>query len=321
VIRKKDKATILISNSMEGYLSLLPFSIGFLSMFLCIIIYLCIVLSIYYTKQFLAFVAILVCVRPFLEIIQNTLILFFREYYEKIKDNIRKLFIIKGNLTIQKQAIYSFHPHGLYCYTIVFYMFNMLSDWPYKNIKFLIRDVIYEIVICISKTLDIFKESMKYIVSSDYASIDSVLKEGKSLSLCLGGQTEMLHLTDYKIVAKVKGRRGIFKMAIENGVPIVPVLIYGENELSGNVYAVNIPIFHLTFTIPSKRFFNNIISAINGSLKDKIYTYVGDPIEVGEARVPTEEEIVTLRERYIQALHELYKNTKPEGYAEHLEII
>jgi len=306
---------------MEGYVSLFPFSIGFICLFLFIIIYVCIVFSIYYTKQFLAFVGILVCARPFLDIIQNTLILFFKKHYEKIKENLRESFILKGNLTIEKQAIYIFHPHGLYSYTIVFYMFNSLSDWPYKNIKFLIRDVIYNTLICISNTFDIFKESAKYMVSSDYASIQSVLKEGKSLSLCLGGQTEMFHLTDYKIVANVEGRRGIFKLSIETGVPIVPVLVYGENELSGDVYGVKIPFFNLTFTIPSKRFFKNIVSAMNASLKHTIYTHVGDPIEVGEGRVATEEEIVSLRERYIQALNDLYKNTKPEGYAEHLEII
>jgi len=309
------------SNSMEGYMSLLPFSIGFILLFIFIIIYLCIVLSIYYTKQFFAFVAILVCVRPFLDIIQNTLILFFKKHYEKIKENLRESFILKGNLTIEKQAIYIFHPHGAYSYSITFNILNPLSDWPYKNIKLLIRDVMYDMIIFISRTLDIFKEYMKYLVSSHYASIQSVLKEGKSLSLCLGGQTEMFHLTDYKIVANVKGRRGIFKLSIETGVPIVPVLVYGENELSGKVYAVKIPFFNLTFTIPSKRFFTNVISLMNASLKDKVYTYVGDPIEVGEARSPTEEEIVSLRERYIQALHDLYKNTKPEGYAEHLEII
>ena len=300
---------------MEGYLSLLPFSIIFFILFLFVIIYLCIVLSIYYTKQFLAFVGILVCVRPLLDLIPNTLILLFREHYEKIKENIRKLFITKGNLTIKRQAIYSFHPHGASASSLSFNILNPLSDWPYKNIKLILRDIMYEILI------SIFKELNNYVVSSNYASIKDVLKQGKSLSLYLGGQTEMFHLTDYKIVAKVKGRRGIFKMAIENGVPIVPVLVYGENELTGNVYRVKIPILNITLTIPSKRFFKNIASVMNGSLKDKIYTHVGDPIEVGEARTPTEEEIVSLRERYIEALHELYKNTKPEGYAEDLEII
>ena len=309
------------SNSMEGYLSVFPFSIGFICLFLFIIVYVCIVFSIYYTKQFLAFVGILVCVRPFLDLIQNMLILFFREHYEKIKQNLRESFILKGNLTIEKQAIYSFHPHGASASSLSFNILNPLSDWPYKNIRLLIRDVIYYMIIFISRTFDIFKEYTKYLVSSHYASIKSILKEGKSLSLYLGGQTEMFHLTDYKIVAKVKGRRGIFKMAIENGVPIVPVLVYGENELTGNVYRVKIPILNITLTIPSKRFFKNIASVMNGSLKDKIYTHVGDPIEVGEARTPTEEEIVSLRERYIEALHELYKNTKPEGYAEDLEII
>ena len=300
---------------MEGYLSLLPFSVIFFILFLFVIIYLCIVLSIYYTKQFLAFIGILVCVRPLLDLIPNTLILLFREHYEKIKENIRKLFITKGNLTIKRQAIYSFHPHGASASSLSFNILNPLSDWPYKNIKLILRDIMYEILI------SIFKELNNYVVSSNYASIKDVLKQGKSLSLYLGGQTEMFHLTDYKIVAKVKGRRGIFKMAIENGVPIVPVLVYGENELTGNVYRVKIPILNIKLTIPSKRFFKNIASVMNGSLKDKIYTHVGDPIEVGEARTPTEEEIVSLRERYIEALHELYKNTKPEGYAEHLEII
>ena len=300
---------------MEGYLSLLPFSIIFFILFLFVIIYLCIVLSIYYTKQFLAFVGILVCIRPLLDLIQNTLILFFRKHYEKIKENIRKLFITKGNLTIKRQAIYSFHPHGASASSLSFNICNQESDWPYKNIKLILRDITYEILI------SIFKELNNYIVSSNYASIKDVLKQGKSLSVYLGGQTETHHIHDYKIIAKVKGRRGIFKMAIENGVPIVPVLVYGENELSGNVYTVKIPILNIRLNMCSKRFFNNLISAINGSLKHKIYTYVGDPIEVGEAREPTEEEIVNLREIYIQALHDLYKNTKLKGYAEHLEII
>jgi len=296
VIRKNIGRTIMPSNSMEGYLSVFPFSIGFICLFLFIIVYVCIVFSIYYTKQFLAFVGILVCVRPFLDLIQNMLILFFREHYEKIKQNLRESFILKGNLTIEKQAIYSFHPHGASASSLSFNILNPLSDWPYKNIRLLIRDVIYYMIIFISRTFDIFKEYTKYLVSSHYASIKSILKEGKSLSLYLGGQTEMFHLTDYKIVAKVKGRRGIFKMAIENGVPIVPVLVYGENELTGNVYTVKIPILNITLNTCSKRFYNNVMSAINGSLKHKIYTHVGDP-------------------------NNLYKNTKPEGYAEHLEII
>ena len=56
-------------------------------------------------------------------------------------------------------------------------------------------------------------------------------------------------------------------------------------------------------------------------LDDKIHTYIGDAIETGEARVATPADIKALRDKYIDALKKLYKDTRPEEYEEEIAIM
>ena len=56
-------------------------------------------------------------------------------------------------------------------------------------------------------------------------------------------------------------------------------------------------------------------------LDDKIYTHIGDTIDVGEARTATPIEIKELRNKYITALQKLYKDTRSVDYEEDIVII
>ena len=155
----------------------------------------------------------------------------------------------------------------------------------------------------------------------------NTLDEGKSLGVSLGGTAEIAHLYKNKIVAVVKSRKGIFRMAIESGVQIVPVIIYGENDIFQQMYSYGIlERFAKLFGIknlpcPSLQSIIKWVSIYYTPLEEKVLTYIGDPIEVGEARVATEKEIDDLRKKYICGLHALYNKTKPANYKEGLEIM
>ena len=56
-------------------------------------------------------------------------------------------------------------------------------------------------------------------------------------------------------------------------------------------------------------------------LDKKIVTHIGNPIEVGEARTPTSDDINELRTKYMEALRTLYKDTKPDDYEDDIVFV
>lgn len=156
------------------------------------------------------------------------------------------------------------------------------------------------------------------VISSDYQTIKKTLQKGDSVSLMLGGVREMNLTEPNKITVYVKQRKGIFKMAAEIGVPLVPVITYGENELFPRTDNTIITSFNdwlhsylrLSIPVPSWRSLLNWFEISYKPLKP-IKTYVGGPI------THTDPDI--LKENYIKALHDLFDKTSPPDYK--LEII
>jgi hypothetical protein len=261
--------------------------------------------------------------KPIFELIDYLISTLFENSIKKIKENLRESFIVKGNFDIKEQAIYSFHPHGVLCVTATLHASNNITNitnWPYKNMKLTAHKFVAE--------LPLVKDIISYcLVSSRYNLMKNVLNEGESLGISLGGTVESGYLDKDKIVAVVKSRKGIFKMAIETGVQIVPVLVYGENDNFQQMYSFGLfELFAKCIGINRLPFpsFQSIIkwfSIYYKPLDEKVITCIGDPIEVGEARVATEKEIDDLREKYISALHDLYNKTKPANYKGPLEVI
>jgi 2-acylglycerol O-acyltransferase 2 len=281
------------------------------------------------TNTILCFMLILLSVtgcistKPIFELIDYLISTIFENHIKKIKDNLRESFVVKGNFDIKKQAIYSFHPHGVLCVTATLHASNNITNitnWPYKNMKLTAHKFVAELPL----VKDIISSSL---VSSRYNLMKNVLNEGNSLGISLGGTVESAYLDKNKIVAVVKSRKGIFKMAIESGVPIVPVLVYGENDNFEQMYSFGLfELFAKCIGInrlpcPSFQSIIKWCSIYYKPLDEKVLTYIGDPIEVGEARVATEKEIDDLREKYILGLHDLYNKTKPANYKEGLEIM
>jgi hypothetical protein len=64
-------------------------------------------------------------------------------------------------------------------------------------------------------------------VSTDYFPMKETLLNNVSVSIAAGGMREML----YEDTAILEKRRGIFKMALETGTPLVPIVSVNENSL------------------------------------------------------------------------------------------
>jgi len=237
-----------------------------------------------------------------------------------VKKNIRETFIVKGNITHTKQAIFLLHPHGIFSLTHAFHIGTDFTDWPYKNI----RGVLHLFITTMPFMFDFMDE--KKMVDSTYSHMKEALQKGDSMSMCLGNFTEGRYTHDTRITAIIKKRSGIFKMAIETGVPLIPVISYGEQSMFKQTNTFGFLEFiskkiGIQLNCPSYSCIKEWFSIYKKPLDKKVYTHIGDPIDVGEARTPTSKEIEELRNRYIVALQELYRATRPIDYEDEIVII
>jgi hypothetical protein len=205
------------------------------------------------------------------------------------------------------QYIYSCHPHGL------------IAAAPY--IHYGLRQNIATVT---TPIIADFPLLMKYlspkigIISSNKSTIKEHLGAGKSLAVVLGGAREAIS-TRPREMRLCADRIGIFKMAIEMQIPIVPVLTYGENEMFSVNYKFG-GLFgrfqqwiytkaHGIWAFPNIR---EIIRWLNGDIT--LRTFSGAPIEPGN-------NWEDLREQYKIALENLYKETRPSDYAPEIKWV
>jgi 1-acyl-sn-glycerol-3-phosphate acyltransferase len=157
-------------------------------------------------------------------------------------------------------------------------------------------------------------------IPSDYSSIKRALAH-KSIAIGLGGVDEMSKVNGKNLEFIIRKRKGIFKIALETGSPIVPVISYGENEifpetentflraLNSNLYQL----FRCKLPFPSFRSAYNWSRIMREPL-EPIHTYTGKPVHVKKIDEPTEKDIKELRDIYIAALEDLFKETNKGDY-------
>jgi len=242
---------------------------------------------------------------------------------DRIIENLRASFPVEVKGTLPPQGIYLFHPHGIIS---IAHMMNIgvksVSNWPVKAIR---GTNLYSLWY----SFGIREMSDGAFVPVRYADMKNVLAENQSLSVSLGGIEEMRYLFKNKIRVKLKSRKGVFRLAIETGTPLVPVLVYGENELCdnlGNWEGFNwinrlLRPFHSYLILPSWELYEKFMSIHRKPFDTPVRSVIGEPVAVGPAREPTDEEIRIVRSIYIKRLRELYRHTRPAHYAEELDVV
>ena len=261
--------------------------------------------------------------KPITDILHTICVYLWPDLPDRIIENLRASFPIEVKGTLPEQGIYLFHPHGL---LTTAHMVNIgiksVSNWPVKDIQ---GTALYSLWY----SFGIREMSDGAFVPSNYPSMKDVLDGKKSLSVSLGGIEEMRYLFKNKIRVKLKSRKGVFRLAIETGTPLVPVLAYGENEFCDNwgnwkgFDWINrlLYFFHLHLIIPSWEMYEKFLNIHRKPFDTPVLSVIGEPVAVGPAREPTEEEIRIVRSIYIKRLRELYRHTRPAHYAEELEVV
>lgn len=262
-----------------------------------------------------------ISIAPLITWINDIIYEWWKDDFIRIKQNIKDTFIVKGNTTNTKQAIYLLHPHGICSLTHVFHINTEITNWTHRNIYCVMSHLIAYIPF-----INDLVNRHERVISSGYSTIKNTLQEKKSISMCLGNFTEGKYDDEHRISVIVKKRNGIFKIAIETGVPIIPVLSYGEQSVftQYHSFGINRMIYDLTgiqINCPTFSSIADWIDIYHKPLDKKIITYIGDPIEVGEARTPTSTDIHDLRNKYMEALRTLYRTTKPDDYEDEIVFI
>ena len=243
-------------------------------------------------------------ISPLIDFLQRSCLTLFPRQIERIEKNIKESFKVRGDLEAGKY-IYMWHPHGLFAYSQFLHIGTGLTSWPshLRNVQGTALAALF--------SLPFVSEISEKLggVPSEYGAMKNVLISGKSLSVAPGGMREMLY---EDLTAILNKRRGIFKMALETGTPLVPVLSIGENELFS---CIQIPKwiqdclepYDMCISIPSYKTFVKWYKLMIYPLKDPIVSVIGQPLSVNKIESPTKKNIDDLRDEYILHLKALCK--------------
>jgi len=225
----------------------------------------------------------------------------FPDSLTSFKENIRQSFKIRGTELEDKKYIFMWHPHGVFASSLYFHM-SGLTEWPCE-IK--VKGTAFNGLLWLPFMGEIFEELDA--VPTEYHAMKKAL-ESSSLSVAPGGMREML----YPGSAILLKRRGIFKMALETGAPLVPIISVGEEKLCQNIEFPSwiqdfFEKYDACICIPTMKSVVKLVSIFVRPLKDPVISVMGEPIIVEKKEEPSEKDIADLRSRYIDALKKLYK--------------
>jgi len=287
---------------------------------------LCVAIYLILTK--LVLYAVCLCLyylvpRPVMEDAVRSIITFFRELFAggiaKIERNIRKTFKIHVKHPIPQKSIQVWHPHGLLAITPGIHNSYRITGKEYTPTKFAVANIFH--------MFPFVRDWMKitHTISADYVEIKKTLKS-ESVSIVLGGAKEMYLSSGKALKLVIKERTGIFRLALETGTPLVPIMTYGESELFPTLENPMYSYFReflydmwkIPAPIPTLTSVSNWLSLWDGPLPT-VNTYTGKPIRTKKIETPTSAQIDALRNLYIQRVQQLFHDTNNGEYT--LEII
>ena len=241
---------------------------------------------------------------PLVNLCKRMLTGFFPDKINNINNNIKQSFIIKNPNDIPDgRHIYMWHPHGVFNLSNFFHNGTTYTNWPLRKTP--IKPTAITFLSYMPFGVEFFEQFNA--IPADYFSMKKAL-EDNSITVAPGGMREML----YKNSAILSKRRGIFKMALETGTPLVPIVSKGEDSLYSIIEVPQwiqdfLGKYDVCISIPTYKSALKMISLLTNPLKDPVVSVIGKPILVERVELPSEAQISELRERYILSLKALYK--------------
>lgn len=150
------------------------------------------------------------------------------------------------------------------------------------------------------------------------------LRHGLSLYIFPGGQQEQLRTAHGKELAYVQRRKGFCKLALEFGVPLVPVYVFGANDLYyTSQWALSARLMLVKYLGISLTFGHGLWKSPYCPLPVNVTMVFGEPIPVTKVEHPTNEQVEKLHEQFVNTLQKLFdQHKKALGFGDRkLEIM
>ncbi|KAF8791446.1 2-acylglycerol O-acyltransferase 2-like [Argiope bruennichi] len=236
-----------------------------------------------------------------------------------------------AELDPNKNYIFGYHPHGIMCYG-AFSCFGTEA----RDFSKVFPGITPRLLTLEGQFW--FPLHREHIMSAGCCaatreSIDWLLtKEGKgnALVLVIGGAAEALDAHPGDVNLTLKRRRGFVRLALKHGASLVPVFAFGENDIFQQVenpkgsplrqFQDKLKSF-LGFSAPLFRG-RGMFQYNYGLLpyRKPITVIIGKPIDVEKISEPTEEDVKTLHQKYIDDLTSLFEEHKKK-YAPDLKLM
>lgn len=209
------------------------------------------------------------------------------------------------------QYLFGMYPHGLFPIgTVGCLSSNNCIDTINKKIPLLNSNSIVCGIASFCFYLPIIREIFLLLgaVDCSYPTLQNFINNNKSVGVFLGGAQEAIYSGNGKTTIILKSRYGFFKLALLNGLTIIPVYTFGNSNI---FEATNYDIFNIFYYFKCitgiwfPRGYFNI-------KRNKFITVFGKHIEVQKITKEecSTEKILELQNKYIENINELFDKYK-----------
>ena len=239
---------------------------------------------------------------------------------EKLVGNIQATFVLKGHLDSIPAGpiLFVAHPHGLFSMAPFLHWAAEVTSWPTRQkVHIAIHSIFFRIPLVRELC-----EQFGAIEATD-EQIREILKKGESVALLTGGIAELQATSPGRMRIYLKKRKGFARIAKDLGIPIVPVLTFGENELfpplqgfwTDWIQKYLRSWFGISIPLPTFESVKNWFRLLRGPLETQVQTWIGKPVLTDEKK-----NVETIRNHIVLGFEDLYKEGRPVGYPREMEI-
>ncbi|KAI9915106.1 hypothetical protein PsorP6_007041 [Peronosclerospora sorghi] len=238
---------------------------------------------------------------------------------EAVKRYFRGQIIRAAPLDPTRHYIFSFHPHGIIPISVAWLQFNAQWRHLFPNVH------AHVLTASILHQLPLARDVLHFYGSREVArpAFAATLAQQHSVLLVPGGQAEMLHQrSGRKQVRVYTQHKGFIRLALEHGVPLVPVLSFREGEIMDNIQAPGLQrwfVKHLAFPFPHYPYGRALLPIPR---RVEIPIVVGEPLDVPHIERPTPDDVDKVHAQYFARLRELFDQFKEQvGCADYTLVL
>eukprot|EP00274_Cyanoptyche_gloeocystis_P002326 CAMPEP_0196664752 /NCGR_PEP_ID=MMETSP1086-20130531/58250_1 /TAXON_ID=77921 /ORGANISM="Cyanoptyche gloeocystis , Strain SAG4.97" /LENGTH=176 /DNA_ID=CAMNT_0042001179 /DNA_START=369 /DNA_END=899 /DNA_ORIENTATION=- len=158
-------------------------------------------------------------------------------------------------------------------------------------------------------------------IDASRATAKRILSKGYNMNVYPGGSEEIFLTRRGEHKVLLSKRKGFVRLALEHGCDLVPIYVFGEQDLY-NVVSFPKPLRH--FFLKYLKFPLVLILGRFGTLIPDavpLTSVFGEAIPVDKVENPTEEQINDLHARYVSALRALFDKHKKAHGAEDKALV